>query len=112
MELECVTDSVSHPWNKVSKAACRTDGAALLLEHHSGLLQLNAGDVFTLVLSNQMPDDVDAFQYAMNGLVAQIRNGVCTISCGGLLVQLPFVESPSLNLQLKNSIVVGVRKRD
>ena len=104
-------EKVTHPWNKVSQALCRTDGAALLLEHHSNLLQLEPGHAFTLVLSNHMSPEMANLQYVMNGQIAQIRNGVCTISCGGLLVQLPFVDSSSLNLQLKNTIVVGVRQQ-
>jgi hypothetical protein len=35
---------------------------------------------------------------------------VCTISCGGLLVQLPFVDSPDLDLRLKQRIQIGVSK--
>jgi hypothetical protein len=109
LELACVVESVAHPWDKVSRATCRLEGGeAVLLEHHSGLLRLAAGERVRLVVANGTPGLELA--YVMNGQVAQIRSGVCTISCGGLLVQLPFVDSPDLDLRLKQRIQVGVSK--
>ena len=76
LELACVVESVAHPWDKVSRAMCRLTGeeeGAVMLEHHSGLLRLAAGDRIRLVMENGTPGL--AMEYVMNGNVAQIRSG-------------------------------------